>query len=290
MGWARCKAVTRDHGTETLALHAASKLDFRPAERWDHVEILVLTAQFRGEPARRVLPALDLLSHGLRVAGHDVAALVSGPDPDVVLVDARRTLAEARGTCRMLRSTGIRVPLLAVLEEAGLVAVNDDWGVDDVVLATAGPAEVEARLRLSVTRIASDAGNTPGGLVNTGELSIDPETYAAKLKGRPLDLTYKEFVLLKFLAQHPGRVFTRDQLLREVWGYDYFGGHRTVDVHIRRLRAKLGSEYESMIGTVRQVGYKFVLPPQAAGQMVVNDLESLLDLPDQPRKSPIPYA
>ena len=80
-------------------------------------------------------------------------------------------------------------------------------------------------------------------------------------KGRPLDLTYKEFELLKFLAQHPGRVFTRDQLLREVWGYDYFGGTRTVDVHVRRLRAKLGAEHDSMIGTVRQVGYKFVLPP-----------------------------
>ena len=98
-------------------------------------------------------------------------------------------------------------------------------------------------------------------MVRAGELGIDPDTYAAKLKGRPLDLTYKEFELLKFLAQHPGRVFTRDQLLREVWGYDYFGGTRTVDVHVRRLRAKLGSEYESMIGTVRQVGYKFVVPP-----------------------------
>jgi DNA-binding response OmpR family regulator len=90
---------------------------------------------------------------------------------------------------------------------------------------------------------------------------IDPTTYSARLKGRPLDLTYKEFELLKFLAQHPGRVFTRDQLLREVWGYDYFGGTRTVDVHVRRLRAKLGSEYESMIGTVRQVGYKFIAAP-----------------------------
>jgi DNA-binding response OmpR family regulator len=241
------------------------------------MEILVLTAQFRGEPARRVLPALDLLSHTLRVADHDVAALVSGPDPDVVLVDARRTLAEARGTCRMLRSTGIRVPLLAVVEEAGLVAVSEGWGVDDVLLATAGPAEVEARLRLRVARTASDAGGTPGALINTGELSIDPDTYAAKLKGRPLDLTYKEFVLLKFLAQHPGRVFTRDQLLREVWGYDYFGGHRTVDVHVRRLRAKLGSEYESMIGTVRQVGYKLVLPPRVEAQVVTPDLAALPD-------------
>ena len=78
----------------------------------------------------------------------------------------------------------------------------------------------------------------------------------------PLDLTFKEFELLKYLAQHPGRVFTREQLLQEVWGYDYFGGTRTVDVHVRRLRAKLGPENETLIGTVRNVGYRFVLPPK----------------------------
>ncbi len=78
----------------------------------------------------------------------------------------------------------------------------------------------------------------------------------AKLRGRPLDLTYKEFELLKYLAQHPGRVFSRAQLLQEIWGYDYFGGTRTVDVHVRRLRAKLGTEHEALIGTVRNVGYK----------------------------------
>ena len=80
------------------------------------------------------------------------------------------------------------------------------------------------------------------------------------MRGRPLDLTYKEFELLKYLAQHAGRVFTRAQLLQEVWGYDFFGGTRTVDVHVRRLRAKLGTEYESLIGTVRNVGYKAVRP------------------------------
>src|SRR5690606_35093053 len=88
----------------------------------------------------------------------------------------------------------------------------------------------------------------------------DEATYSAKLKGRVLDLTFKEFELLKYLAQHPGRVFTRAQLLQEVWGYDYFGGTRTVDVHVRRLRAKLGPEHESLIGTVRNVGYRFVTP------------------------------
>ena len=89
---------------------------------------------------------------------------------------------------------------------------------------------------------------------------IDENAYTAKVKGRTLDLTFKEFELLKYLAQHPGRVFTRAQLLQEIWGYDYFGGTRTVDVHIRRLRAKLGPEFESIIGTVRNVGYRFTLP------------------------------
>jgi DNA-binding response OmpR family regulator len=216
----------------------------------------------RGD-APSVLPALDLLPHTVRTAPRDVRTLMSGPTPDTVMVDARTELADARSTCRMLRATGLGVPLVAVVTEAGLVALHTDWGVDDVLLASAGPAEVEARLRLAVGRLnAATASNS--GLIKAGGLIIDPDTYAAKLKGRPLDLTYKEFELLKFLAQHPGRVFTRDQLLREVWGYDYFGGTRTVDVHVRRLRAKLGSEYESMIGTVRQVGYKFVVPPQRA--------------------------
>ncbi len=92
---------------------------------------------------------------------------------------------------------------------------------------------------------------------------IDEASYSAKVHGKPLDLTYKEFELLRFLAQHPGRVFTREQLLSEGWGYDYFGGTRTVDVHIRRLRAKLG-DLEALIGTVRNVGYRFNLSEEDA--------------------------
>jgi DNA-binding response OmpR family regulator len=239
------------------------------------VEILLLTTN-AGQPtttgqtttsatsadqAGAVLPALDLLHHSVRTAPRDVRALIDRPGPDLVLVDATSELADARSSCRMLRATGLGVPLLAVVTEPGLVAVSADWGVDDILLNTSGPAEIEARLRLSIGRLKAATMDSDASLVRAGELTIDPDTYSAKLKGRPLDLTYKEFELLKFLAQHPGRVFTRDQLLREVWGYDYFGGTRTVDVHVRRLRAKLGSEYESMIGTVRQVGYKFVVPP-----------------------------
>lgn len=222
------------------------------------MEILILVAGATGEPSS-ALPALDLLPHSVRTAPRDVRTLLTAPSPDAVLIDARTDLAEARATCRLLHATGPGVPLIAVVTEAGLVALHADWGVDDVIIASAGPAEVDARLRLAVGRLNS-ATTSAGGAIRAGDLAIDPDTYAAKLKGRPLDLTYKEFELLKFLAQHPGRVFTRDQLLREVWGYDYFGGTRTVDVHVRRLRAKLGSEYESMIGTVRQVGYKFVVP------------------------------
>jgi DNA-binding response OmpR family regulator len=131
--------------------------------------------------------------------------------------------------------------------------------MDDVILTTAGPAELEARLRLGIGRLAAGAAVDPEShVISSSGLVIDDATYTAKLEGRTLDLTFKEFELLKFLAQHPGRVFTRQQLLQEVWGYDYFGGTRTVDVHVRRLRAKLGTEHETLIGTVRNVGYRFV--------------------------------
>ncbi|GGJ91300.1 transcriptional regulator [Pilimelia anulata] len=227
------------------------------------MRLLVLTATV---DAAAVLPALDLLGHVVRTADRDVRELVAAPEADALLVDARADLAEARATCRMLRHTGLSVPLLAVVDDAGLAVVRADWGIDDVLLTGAGPAEVEARLRLAVGRLRAEDpdGGAAGGPVRAGDLTIDPQTYAARLRGRPLDLTYKEFELLRFLAQHPGRVFSRDQLLREVWGYDYFGGTRTVDVHVRRLRAKLGPEHEAMIGTVRQVGYKFVVPPPRA--------------------------
>ncbi len=217
------------------------------------MELLILTG---GQPTA-VLPALDLLAHSLQAGPLDVRPLIDGPTADVVVVDARVDLSVARATCRLLRTTGIGVPLLAVLTVGGLAAVTADWGVDDVLLESAGPAEVEARLRIATGRLTASGDDS---VVRAGELTVDPDTYTARLRGRPLDLTYKEFELLRFLAQHPGRVFTRSQLLQEVWGYDYFGGTRTVDVHVRRLRAKLGAEHEALIGTVRQVGYKFAPP------------------------------
>ncbi|GAB4988320.1 hypothetical protein MAHJHV60_15130 [Mycobacterium avium subsp. hominissuis] len=168
--------------------------------------------------------------------------------------------------------------MLAVVSEGGLVAVNSDWGLDEILLPTTGPAEVDARLRLVVGRRGGLADQESAGKVTLGELVIDEGTYTARLRGRPLDLTYKEFELLKYLAQHAGRVFTRAQLLHEVWGYDFFGGTRTVDVHVRRLRAKLGPEYEALIGTVRNVGYKAVRPARGRPPVAeADDAESESD-------------
>ena len=218
-------------------------------------ELLLLTSA-TDQPAG-IVPALGLLLHTVRTAPAEVAAVADFPAADAVLVDARRDLVQARELCRLLRDAGVAAPVIAVLTEGGLAAVTADWGTDDVILSTAGPAEVEARLRLAVGRQASQAPATPDE-IRSGDLAIDEATYTARLRSRALDLTFKEFELLKFLAQHPGRVFTRAHLLQEVWGYDYFGGTRTVDVHVRRLRAKLGAEHEVLIGTVRNVGYRFV--------------------------------
>jgi DNA-binding response OmpR family regulator len=221
------------------------------------VELLLLTAD---PEAGSVLPALSMLAHGVRSAAPEVAALLDAGPCDAVLVDARSDLAGSRSLCRLLGSTGLNVPVVVVISEGGLVALSADWGFDEILLPTAGPAEVDARLRLLVARRATQSGAGRGSSLMLGELVIDAATYTVRLRGRPLDFTYKEFELLKYLVQHAGRVFTRAQLLQEVWGYDFFGGSRTVDVHVRRLRAKLGPEHEQLIATVRNVGYKFVRP------------------------------
>lgn len=212
--------------------------------------VLVLT---NAPLSEQVLPALELLSHRARQIPAETAQLVNAPEYDVVIVDGRHDLVAAKSLCRLLRATGQDAPLLLVVTEGGMSALSGDWGIDDVLLVTAGPAEIDARLRLALAR--RDDVAEPARVQASG-VTIDEQSYSAKLRGRPLDLTYKEFQLLHFLATHPSRVFTREQLLSEVWGYDYFGGTRTVDVHVRRLRAKLGDQ-EQIIGTVRNVGYRF---------------------------------
>ncbi len=198
-----------------------------------------------GEPPS----ALRLLGHELQtVTGGDAALKLT--EADLAIIDARGDLAAARTTCRLLATAGFW-PLLLAVPVDGLTVVGRDWGVDDLIVAEAGPAEYAARIRLLL-----QTGRSPGTL-SAGPVVIDEDAYLATACGQQLDLTYTEFELLKYLVAHPGRVFSREQLLSEVWGYDYFGGTRTVDVHIRRLRAKLGPECDSCIGTVRNVGYRF---------------------------------
>lgn len=221
-------------------------------------DLLLLTPSTGG--SAQVLPALGLLNHRVRVLPVEPSALLDAPDADVLLLDARRDLAAARSTCRLLRATGLGVPLVLILTEGGLTVVTAEWGASDILLEDASPAEVEARLRLVIERSSAVDQEDELSEISSGDLTIDAGGYTARVRGRPLDLTYKEFELLKYLAQHPGRVFTRAQLLQEVWGYDYYGGTRTVDVHVRRLRAKLGPEHEQLIGTVRNVGYRFDPP------------------------------
>jgi DNA-binding response OmpR family regulator len=221
----------------------------RPWKDSSVAQLLILTPQVDGD----VLPALALLGHSVRTIPAEPAQLITAPSCDVILVDARSDLASAKSLCKILTATGVNVPIVLVLTEGGLTAVSADWGASDVVLDTAGPAEVDARVRLVIGRLAQTVGTSK---IQASGVVIDEASYSAKVHGKPLDLTFKEFELLRFFATHPSRVFTREQLLSEVWGYDYFGGTRTVDVHVRRLRAKLG-DLESVIGTVRNVGYRF---------------------------------
>ncbi len=213
--------------------------------------LLVSNEVTSGAPAERSLPVLALLPHTIQQVAADTQALTESARCDLVVLDGRKDLAGARMMARLFQSSGSTVPLLLVLTESGLAAVASDWNISDMVLDTAGPAEFEARIRLLVTSAAND------GLISSGGIVIDDAAYSVMLEGEPLDLTYTEFELLKYLVQHPGRVFSREHLLADVWGYDYYGGTRTVDVHVRRLRAKLGPEHEALIGTVRNVGYRF---------------------------------
>lgn len=226
-------------------------------------ELLLLTPS--AGASAQVLPALGLLSHRVRVLPMEPSALVDAPDSDVILLDARQDLAGARTTCRVLQATGLDVPLVLILTEGGLTVVTHEWGAADLLLESASPAEVEARLRLAIERGTGASSADVPEEISSGDLVIDASGYTVRVRGVPIDLTYKEFELLKCLGQHPGRVFTRAQLLQEVWGYDYYGGTRTVDVHVRRLRAKLGPEHEQLIGTVRNVGYRFDPPSSRRG-------------------------
>jgi DNA-binding response OmpR family regulator len=213
---------------------------------------------FPDPPPPELAQALDLAGYPWKaVASADVASSLApegGWSGAIVCADEQAEAAFA--ICRSLRkSDTVLEPLLLLVNgtQLGELALRDDL-YDDFCLTPIRPAELEARLRHLFFR--SGGGSRPE-LIEYGPLVLNLETYQAAISGRPLDLTYMEYELLKFLAGNPGKVFTRETLLSRVWGYDYYGGARTVDVHVRRLRAKLTDEHAPLIQTVRSVGYRF---------------------------------
>jgi DNA-binding response OmpR family regulator len=206
--------------------------------------------------------ALRDLGCDVRALGFDLGGEEGGLDeddlgahpPQVVLLDARERLETAYSCLKTLRD----LPPLAstpsmIAVSLSRIASLDMRAADDFVLVPVVPAELYARLRQLDWRFAAFSADER---LKIGDLHIDLAGYEAHLRDRKLELTHQEFELLKYLAQHRGKVWTREQLLSKVWGYRYFGGTRTVDIHVRRLRAKLGSPADGMIETVRNVGYK----------------------------------
>ena len=156
--------------------------------------------------------------------------------------------------CRAIRKAEDPLPVVLLVNGRQLDDLADrDELFDDFCITPFHHRELDRRITHSL--YASGANDAPGQLVTYEDLVLNVDTYQAAIAGTPLDLTHMEYELLKFLASSPGRVFTREVLLSRVWGYDYFGGARTVDVHVRRLRSKLGEQHASMIQTVRSVGY-----------------------------------
>ena len=207
------------------------------------VEALPALAAAEADPKHEEL-TLEGLEHALSLG------------PDLVLVDASENPGQGFHVLRALQERDARIPAVALVRRSDLDRFDWDRVAEELLFPGAPAAEI--RLRLAMLRRRHGAGD--GSVLHLGPLSLDLDSYRVTLAGRPLDLTYKEFELLRFLAERPGRVFTRPSLLRHVWGYDFYGGTRTVDVHVRRLRGKLGPEHEHLIGTVRGVGYRAASP------------------------------
>jgi DNA-binding response OmpR family regulator len=221
---------------------------------------IVLLLSDQAEDVRDLLPSFPMLPYRVihRPLKTTVASDLIPIHPDLLLVDATGDTdlaAEATRRLALAWEIGVR-PLIAVVSQDTIASYRFESGADDFLMTDASAQEISMRLALAGRRAGH--GDEAATVLKVGDLIVNPDNYQVYVRGRPLDLTYKEFELLKFLAQRPGRVCDRDLLLREVWGFDYYGGTRTVDVHIRRLRAKLGAEHEALIETIRNVGYRLI--------------------------------
>jgi DNA-binding response OmpR family regulator len=207
------------------------------------------------------LPALPALGLDVKAEPLDPESLTQLPDlaPSAILVDAEENPDQGYRVLSLLSAARLDPPVVVVVGRGELERFQWHEVADELLYPGAPTAEI--RLRLAMT--ARRTGWAGEATLRLGPLSINTDTYQVTVGGRMLDLTYKEFELLRFLVQRTGRVFTRSALLQEVWGYNFYGGTRTVDVHVRRLRAKLGPEYENLIDTIRGVGYRAAEPQPA---------------------------
>jgi DNA-binding response OmpR family regulator len=204
------------------------------------------------------LPALQSLGLDVKTEPLTADSLGHLPEiaPSMVFADAETNPEQAFLLLTALAATGTQIPVVVILSRPDLERFQWADVADDVVYSGTSPPELRVRAQM-LTRRTGGGGDAT---LRLGPLSINTESYQVFVAGRVLDLTFKEFELLRFLIQRPGRVFTRGELLQQVWGYNFYGGTRTVDVHVRRLRAKLGAEHEGIIQTVRGVGYRAAEP------------------------------
>lgn len=202
-----------------------------------------LTAALIGA-GHQPVPITDVADAGRKepAKGWSAAVVELGNTPDLAITVAGKIRDE------------YDLPVLLVADRTLTSDLEHQEGFDDFILTPVD--QVELRIRLSRLGDA-EIETTDDPVLRHNDLELNTATYQAYLGGRPIDLTYMEYELLRFLVEHPNRVWSREQMLSKVWGYDYFGGSRTVDVHVRRLRAKLGEERASWITTVRSVGYRF---------------------------------
>ena len=212
-------------------------------------------------PNNGVGPLMDVIGQaGLSCHLASELPVLDGSDqsrqPEAVLLDLASIDS---GQARLLidQCKKLRIPVVAVVPEDNVKEYDPSLNPDELVFQPVNQGELLTRIKQAIYRVNGPSGS---GLLKVGELTIDQERYDVTVAGRRVSLTYKEFQLLVLLASNPGRVYSRESLLSQVWEYDYLGGTRTVDVHVRRLRSKIESPGRTFIETIYLVGYRFKVP------------------------------
>ena len=207
------------------------------------------------EEIRRLCSELTERGFDCLVVPHHAKTVgqLAGRSPDVVLLDGAETSVDLDVWAEKMKQEG-QTPVIALIPKEGLRSLDSNANIDDFVVTPWETTEVMVRIKRILGRKRNKASEE---VIRCGDLVIDSAKCEVSLGGKPVVLTFKEYQLLKFLASNKGKVFTRDVLLDRVWGWDYYGGDRTVDVHIRRLRSKIEDTNHSFIETIRNIGYRF---------------------------------